>query len=387
MNKLKVSITLVIFAALTALFVYVGCTRQPNVRITGTIVKIDNYGQPVPSFTPQEMLEAGFNYGDLIAVRCTGTETMVMPFVTAYTEAGIMGLCFCDYGGEGKQYGLGLANGSWYDRVYPAQVGDTIIIMLYRRGGYMKEYEMLRSVYTYDRADYASPEVFANFREVNVRGIAPKRLYRSSNPLSSRNNPVRYAVADSLARVVGIRTEIDLADTPEFIQEMMRDKDYASTYCPALFRKGQVFAQPMAADAWTLSSRSTVVAALRFMINHEPPYLIHCNEGKDRCGYVNLVIAALMGASLDEIQEEYMTTFCNYYHFVPGTKPYELLQKKTIQRMVYLMAHPSTLDDLEDIRWSQATLHSINLEKAATRYLLDSGLTISEINTLKKKLQ
>jgi protein tyrosine/serine phosphatase len=46
-----------------------------------------------------------------------------------------------------------------------------------------------------------------------------------------------------------------------------------------------------------------------FMIKHKGPYLIHCSAGRDRTGFVIMVLEALMGATLDEITEDYIRTY------------------------------------------------------------------------------
>ena len=53
---------------------------------------------------------------------------------------------------------------------------------------------------------------------------------------------------------------------------------------------------------------------LVYLIDNEGPYLIHCNEGKDRAGFVAALLEALGGAEAEEIVEDYMLSYENYYH-------------------------------------------------------------------------
>ena len=50
------------------------------------------------------------------------------------------------------------------------------------------------------------------------------------------------------------------------------------------------------------------------MCIRDSPYLIHCNEGKDRAGFVAALLEALGGAEAEEIVEDYMLSYENYYH-------------------------------------------------------------------------
>jgi protein tyrosine phosphatase len=46
-----------------------------------------------------------------------------------------------------------------------------------------------------------------------------------------------------------------------------------------------------------------------FMIKHNGPYLIHCNAGNDRTGFVIAIIEGLMGAGIKEILYDYLLSF------------------------------------------------------------------------------
>jgi hypothetical protein len=50
---------------------------------------------------------------------------------------------------------------------------------------------------------------------------------------------------------------------------------------------------------------------LEFMNNHEAPYLIHCEAGIDRTGYLSLILESFMGAKFDDIVKDYMLSFVN----------------------------------------------------------------------------
>lgn len=60
------------------------------------------------------------------------------------------------------------------------------------------------------------------------------------------------------------------------------------------------------------------------------PILIHCNEGKDRTGFVCAVLEALCGASILEITEDYMKSFENYFEVQKGSETCNLIASEII---------------------------------------------------------
>ena len=63
------------------------------------------------------------------------------------------------------------------------------------------------------------------------------------------------------------------------------------------------------------------------MLSNEPPYLVHCNEGKDRAGMTIALLEALSGATMDEIIADYMESYENYYGVEKGTEQYALISE------------------------------------------------------------
>jgi protein tyrosine/serine phosphatase len=62
---------------------------------------------------------------------------------------------------------------------------------------------------------------------------------------------------------------------------------------------------------------------MRFISETEGPYLIHCKEGKDRTGFVIAVIECLAGASWQEIKEDYLKTYINFFKIETSDPLYE----------------------------------------------------------------
>ena len=111
------------------------------------------------------------------------------------------------------------------------------------------------------------------------------------------------------------------------------------------------------------------------MAENEGPFLVHCNEGKDRAGFTSAVLSALMGLSYDEITSDYMTSFINYYHVEKGSEQYEAVKKSNIDSMLSFIAGVEISE-----------LPNVDLEAKTEEFLLAIGMDNSTINTLKSKL-
>lgn len=351
------------------------------------VADIDSYGMLVPSFTPQDLLDAGFDYSDLLDVKIGDNICLHdVPFVTGFNEVGVLETCFCDYNAQGKMYGFGLLHGNFSERI-GGKPGDKIEITLSKRHGYMDTWKVMKSIYSPDRNMYDSDEIFANFRAVNTTGMAKGVLYRSSNPLNPKDNEVRYAFVDKLAEAAGVNTEIDLADTDAKIATYRNMDGFASTYCPNLFDKGNTIALGLTADVYSDTFMKKLGKGLRFMINHDAPYLVHCNEGKDRCGFVIILLESLAGAKYEEVANDYMQTLINFYKIQKGDMSYALRQTKSVDRLVWLLENIDAVEDYTNINWADKNPASVNLQQAAHDYVIKCGLSESECDKLVNILQ
>ncbi len=381
------------YAAMVAVFFLSACSdnetgSKDTPTISGHIVEVNSYGQPIPSFTPADMKEAGFDYADLMNVKIGDKiELTDIPYTTSFNETAILSLSYVDYNAKGDDYGFGMLNGDFHYYV-GGNVGDTVVFTLSKKNGYKKTYDLMRSVYPTEQRANETAEQYANFRMVTTTGIAPGVLYRSSNPLNCVKNPGRYKVVDSLAREVGIKTEIDLADTPENVNTYISSDGYASTYCPQLFKEGRTIACGMMANTFNDDFKQRLGKAIKFMIANEPPYLIHCNEGKDRCGFVSMVFEAFAGASVEELRRDYMITMLNFYQIPDGGESYKLRQSLSIDRMIWLICNEDALNDYTAINWDKMNFVAIEsiLQESVKEYLKSCGLTDEECAALHDRL-
>jgi len=227
-------------------------------------------------------------------------------------------------------------------------------------------HERLRA--TNVRSDYGSDAVFANFREVRGGRLRRGFLYRSSIPSSTERPRAPYA--DSLAQEAGIRTVLNLANSPERLKKNMESPACRSPYYRMLWRGGGVIARALPAAPEHAAFHSGLAEELRFMMKRPAPYLIHCAEGKDRAGFVSFLLAALLDASLDELKDDYGQSFVNYYHLKRGEPRY--------------VTHVD--DGIESFCRAVAWTRKEPLRRAAERYLCGIGLNAAETETLKRRL-
>jgi protein tyrosine/serine phosphatase len=233
-----------------------------------------------------------------------------------------------------------------------------------QEGGYRDQWLVHQLVGSVERSDYAhlSDEAFANFRVIDTTGMGAGKLYRSSSPINPDIGRSTYA--DKAARDAGIRTVINLAD-PSNVYETPEDSYYRS--CQVTYLNPGM--DPLAEDF-----KAGLAQGMRSIISGEAPYLIHCNEGKDRAGFVSAVLECLMGATADEVVDDYMETFFNYYGVEKGTEKYNAVVNSNI------------IPTLKTI-FGVADIYTADLEAEAEAYFMeDLGLSAKEVAELKVKL-
>ena len=92
-----------------------------------------------------------------------------------------------------------------------------------------------------------------------------------------------------------------------------------------------------------------------------------------RAGFVNALLECLMGATFNEVVEDYMTTYYNYYGVEPGTDKYTAIAESNIIKTL------QTAFGVED-------LSKADLQKGAKDYMKAIGLTDAEITSLMTNL-
>ena len=253
--------------------------------------------------------------------------------------------------------------------------GDTVTIRLAGRGTYSAVQNALSFKYSDNRADYPSDVAFANFRQV-TGGALSGNLYRSASPVNNWRK--RAACACALAQSADIAFVLNLSDSSAEIRFYLNGNNsngVDTSFYEGLFNAGKVLPLDMGSAYSTEEYRTKVVAGFSGMAHRDGPYLIHCIEGKDRTGFACLLLAALAGATYDEMLADYMVTYANYCGVTLGGTPdkYQAIQSVCFDSMIgFLMDETDTAGN--------------DYEAAARTYLLSGGMAADDIDLLVSKL-
>ena len=353
MNKLKKALALALCLLLPAGAVPAAsaeAAEEPVPEVTGTIIEIEKYGNAVLDISIEDFEAEGYTLGDVVTVTAENYNDDV-PYLNGYYVEKGEGLLRA-YPNE-EHIAVCINYGNFAEET-DAEIGDTVVITLKEDDGALALQEVNNLVYTNDRSDYPLDRVFANFRPVVMGSIPEGRLYRSASPADNRFG--RAAFANELAELTRVNAVMNLADTDEDLQSCFAADDFCSDYYRRLYEDAQ-----------------GIVRGLTFLAEQEPPYLVHCTEGKDRCGFASMVLEALMGASPDEIIADYMVSYENYYGLEPGTEKYDMVISKNIMLMLPIIAGTDDLD-------------GVDLAAATEAYLLKHGMDPDSLAALKDKL-
>jgi hypothetical protein len=144
----------------------------------------------------------------------------------------------------------------------------------------------------------------SNFREINCGKISSGLLYRSGHPVCNGKQVKDIILAVNNAR---IQTVVNLSDNTRSLKEKI-------IYCPwykKIFEKNNVIALNLDRnfDITDIKFQKKIRDGLIFITEHEPPYLIHCEAGIDRTGFLSMLLESFMGAKFDDIVKDYMLSF------------------------------------------------------------------------------
>ncbi len=302
---------------------------------TGVVEKVDKYGNITIDILTQVLLNEGFEFGDLLVIE-VGPHKIEAPFVTAYSDVNTGSVLVRGPGGVASNPVMLAINMGNFSTTYEVKEGDQVKLTLLEKEGYLAEWTIRQLKRTNNREDYASDEIFANFRNVKLGNMAPGVYYRSSSPVN--NELSRAAYADAFMAEAKIQTVVNLADSQGELEGYFQKDDFNSPYYKSLYDQGQVVFLSMGVDFKAQEFQNKLRQGLLFMVDHPGPYLVHCNEGKDRAGFVAALLEALMGATVTEIKEDYMITYSNYYGVEYGSEQYEKIADSNILESLRDMA-------------------------------------------------
>ena len=350
---------------------------------------ISKYGNIGIEVTPEEFLAAGYKFGDTVKVKFLG-KSVTVPFVSNFSDvdsgkAAMFALDGQEYlfvainmGDFATSNGIatktvkedGSFEWNWAEGV---EDPVTFKISLKKAGGYYNEYVTHQLSMTNERADYAglSDEEFANFREVKTTGMGKGVLYRTSSPINPKDN--RNAYADAAIKKAGVTVVMNMADDAETAKNY---EGFEETYYSTI----KYIPLNMTADYASDDFKAKLAEGFRFIAQNPGVYAIHCTEGRDRAGFAVAILECLIGATYDEVADDYMVSFYNMFGVTKDDERYEPILSGNLAKTLK-SAFTFTKKD------KKKELSSMNLASYAKKYLKSIGLTSKEIKKIKKNLQ
>lgn len=346
---------------------------------TANVDDIAKYGNLILDKTGAELFADGLEYGDLLSVTILDQEWEIplgsnysdvdtgLPIVRAESEEAPVVIAI-NMGDLATTAGVAaktkIEEEPGYRWDYLVEQPVQVTITLKQEDGYREQWLIHQLVRTNERGDYThlSDEAFANFRVVDTTGMGENRLFRSSSPINPEIGRSLYA--DEAAQNAGIKTVINLADA---------SNTYEGTE-NAYYRNCQTIYLNLGVDFADPAFKVGLADGMRFIIAGEAPYLVHCNEGKDRAGFTSALLECLMGASADEVIADYMETYINYYGLKKGTEKYDAVVNSNIVKTL-------------EAAFGVEELYAANLAAEAEAFVMEElGLSQEEVAALKTKL-
>ncbi len=322
----------------------------------------------------QDFNDLGFAFGDSVNIEFSnGYALEGLPYYSGYyVEPGetlLVGYPGYPYIRAGANFGddlwetAGLAD------------GDTATVTLVEPGAFAATQEALNIAYTDEPADYPSEVAFANFREMAVGNLKPGMFFRGASPVNNEHN--RAACVNRFISDAGVQVVFDLADNDEEIAKYLAESAQAQadvSYFEGLHDASNVIAVDLNAAYQTQEYAEKLAGALVELTQHEGPVYIHCTEGKDRTGFVCLLLEALAGADYNQLVDDYMVTYDNYYQIDREGEP----EKYTAIKELNFDSMARYLAGLE----KGAPLEDVDFAAAARNYLLAGGMTDEQVDAL-----
>ena len=359
------------------------------------IIHEEEFGGVYIKSTIDDFNALGFEYGDSVDLKFSnGYELKDLPYYNGYYTKTGEPLLIAYHGYDYIKAAINNGDDLW-DVADLSEDANTLKILLWQtaeldsnmtatitlnqKGKYLDIQRARDISYFDDRSLYPSDEVFANFRALKGGVLRENILFRSASPCDNQHNRAKYV--DGLIEKAGVNFIINLADTDAKIDGYMAKDDFQSGYFAELYNPADTENDNVEALALNMNFNSEyfkgqVIKALKTIVEKEAPFLIHCTEGKDRTGFLCMLIEMFAGASYREIVEDYMLTYFNYYAITKAfdASRYDTIVNSVLNPMIETVAGYEISD-----------FNAVDYGAAARNYL-SAGMTESEISALERTI-
>ncbi len=364
----------VLLAAVMLTALFAGCGKKENVDevipvTTGEIgvVRDEEFGNVYIDLTIEEFNNLGFAFGDSVnIVFDNGRIFEDVPYYSGYYVP-VGELLACGYPGYphvviARNYGAS----TWEE--FEMTDSSKVTVTLNTKGKYIDVQELYALSYSDNRDDFDSDEEFANFRAVKGGNLKENFFFRSASPCD--NQHCRAAYANRFAQENGIKFVLNLSDNEEKYKAHTEAEDFVSGYYDSLYKDGNVLILAMNANYRSDEFAGILSKAFYEMSQNDGPCLIHCVEGKDRTGFACALLLALAGASAQEIIDDYMITYDNYYGITKENNPdkYNAILGN-VNDFLYCLCEAEKGTDV----------NTLDIKAGAENYLRRGGLSDEEI--------
>ncbi|MBQ7599219.1 MAG: tyrosine-protein phosphatase [Clostridia bacterium] len=352
-----------------------GCGgRQPKPLENCPVLRDDEFGGVYIQMTIDDFNKLGYSYGDSVNISFSnGYSLEGIPYYSGYYSRNGQPLLVAYPGYPYIKACINNGDPLW--DLSEVSEGDTATVTLAEKDYFLAIQNARNLRYLNDREKFPSDEVFANFRPVSVTGMKENILYRSASPCDNQYNRVPYV--DALMEKAAVDTVIDLADTEAKIEGYLSAGSPCSPYFLSLYESGLVFPIGMNTNFGSDGFKAKVLQVVDAIVNNEGPYLVHCTEGKDRTGFICMLLEAFCGASYKEIVTDYMITYDNYYQINLNNQrdKYDVIVHDILDPMILFVAGDENTD-----------LETADLSELAERYLERIGVSLGQLGALSEKL-
>ena len=372
---MKKKITALLLTAVMIGAVLVSCAGgKPSAVKEVSLIHEPEFGGVYIKLTIDEFNAKGYEYGDSVNVSYSNGYTLEdIPYYNGYYTATGEPLLIAYPGYDYVKAAINNSADLWL--IAGLEEDDTADIELNERGKYEKIQNARDISYKDDRELFTSDEEFANFRSVDAGNVKKDFIFRSASPCDDQHK--RATFVNSLAEAAGIETILDLADTDEKISGYISSEGFSCDWFLSVYEKGNVIPIGLNMNFSSDEFRMKIADGLTEMATKDGPFLIHCTEGKDRTGFVCMLIEALAGATYSEIVADYMKTYENYYGITTETdkERYDVIIENVLDPMIGELVGEKTVD-----------FRTEPLEPFAKDFLLNAGMTEDAITEFLSKI-
>ena len=340
-----------------------------------SIIHGTKFGTVQPMISLEDMKNNGLDFGDSLNIYFSnGNKLLDIPYFNGFYVRTTEPLV-CGYPGY-EHPAIGKNNGGDIWEIFNLDESMTVSIELCEKAKYLNVQNTMDTVYTNFREDYASDEIFANYRAMKGGNLKDNWFYRSASPCDNQYFRAKYT--NKLMEKDKVNFILNISDCEEEIEIYRLSSSFNYPYFDEIYNSGRIALLNLSADYRSSVYMKILASGLKILTQFDGPYLTHCTEGKDRTGFVALLIESLLGATYEEMKNDYMTTYFNYYGITRENNPekYDAIVDLKFDDMAMYLAEVESNDEL----------HNADFFMGARRYLIKGGMNDEEINVLIHRL-